>query len=203
MDVDSQMEEASAPRPSVVRDDIQDEESSMELMEQKLRKNVRGNSHAALQLAVDIPGLELDVPLCRMLPMLEVRKPLKTDINKLMSEFTSGYRRASACFYLSLKNFAMEEATVTDGHRATWSPLWRKEDEEFEARLRSDPRLEKYSDKFLYIWDGNHRHLAWMEAISTLHPNDPSFHLPVRSVMINATPQNCHSLLHAMTEWNK
>ena len=86
---------------------------------------------------------------------------------------------------------------------AKWFKLWRKEDEEFESRLKNDPALGKFSNKYFYIWNGNHRHLAWMEIINLLHKNDASFYVRVRSVVINVTQENCNMLLHAMTNWNK
>ena len=39
-----------------------------------------------------MPGIEIDVPLCRMIPMKDVREPLKTDIQKLKAEFSVGTR---------------------------------------------------------------------------------------------------------------
>jgi hypothetical protein len=179
------------------------EDGGLAEIEEKLRRAVRGNSHNAIQSALESPNCELDVPLCRMIPMKDVREPLKTDIQKLKAEFSRGYRRASACFYLSLRSFRMEEATVTETHRASWSDLWRKEDLEFEARLAKNPALEKYSNRFFYVWDGNHRHIAWMDVISALHKDDAIFHVPVRSVFINVSSENCNMLLHAMTDWNK
>ena len=179
------------------------EDGGLAEIEEKLRRAVRGNSHDAIQSALESPNCELDVPLCRMIPMKDVREPLKTDIQKLKAEFSRGYRWASACFYLSLRSFRMEEATVTGTHRASWSDLWRKEDLEFEARLAKNPALGKYSNRFFYVWDGNHRHIAWMDVISALHKDDAFFHVPVRSVFINVSSENCNMLLHAMTDWNK
>lgn len=175
----------------------------MAAMENLLRREVMGTSHLALQSAVDSPGMEIDVPLCRMIPMKDVREPLQYDIQKLKAEFTRGYRRASACFYLSLRSFRMEESYVTETDRASWSELWRQEDLEFEGRLLSTPGLEKFSNRFFYVWDGNHRHIAWTESINALHQQDAEFHVSVRSVIINVTPQNCNMMLHAMTDWNK
>ena len=182
---------------------FEQEEGGLAAMEEKLRQAVRGNSHAAIQQAMDYPGLEIDVPLCRMIPMTDVRDPLKTDIAKLKAEFAHGYRRASASFYLSLNSYSMEESVVTEEHRGRWSSLWREQDELFESRLKEDSRLEKFSNRFFYVWDGNHRHLAWMDIINSLHGDDPAFHVSVRSMIINVTPQNRNMLLHAMTDWNK
>lgn len=178
-------------------------DEALAVMEETLRNNVRGNSHVALMQAMDTLGLEFDVPLCRMIPMTDVRLPMKTDIQKLKAEFSRGYQRASACFYLAVKRFSMKEAFVTQVDGENWSPLWQKEDREFEEQLKNDPRLGKFFDRFFYVWDGNHGHIAWMDMINALHSTDASFHVPGRSVVLNVTPENCNMLLHAMTDWNK
>ena len=135
--------------------------------------------------------------------MKDVREPLKNDIHKLKAEFINGYKRASSCFYLSLTSYSLEESVVTEDARASWSPLWRKEDMEFEACLAAHPDLRKYSNMFFFIWDGNHRHIAWTDIIRSRHADDALFHVPVRSVIINVSSENRNMLLHAMTDWNK
>ncbi|KAG0606119.1 hypothetical protein M758_9G115400 [Ceratodon purpureus] len=198
MSCDQGMEEVRTPSTAMDCIDV-----GLAEMEDQLRKAVKGSSHVALQDVVDIPGMEIDVPLCRMIPMKDVREPLKTDIQKLKAEFSHGYKRGSSCFYLSLKSFRMEESSVTEADRSSWSDLWQKEDLEFEARLLSNPDLKKYSDRYFYVWDENHRHIAWSELINSLHKHDASFHVSARSIIINVTPANCNMLLHAMTDWNK
>jgi hypothetical protein len=66
------------------------EDGGLAEIEEKLRRAVRGNSHDAIQSALESPNCELDVPLCRMIPMKDVREPLKTDIQKLKAEFSRG-----------------------------------------------------------------------------------------------------------------
>ena len=48
--------------------------------EEELRKAVRSNSHAVLARAAETPISEIDIPLCQMVAMIEVRKPLEVDI---------------------------------------------------------------------------------------------------------------------------
>lgn len=197
-DLEVEMEEPEKSSPEAAHLD-----PGLDKTEEQLRRAVRGNSHTVLLEAVETPISELDIPLCRMIPMTDVRHPLKTDIQKLKSEFTGGYKRASACFYVSLSSFRMEEAIVTDEVRKGWSRLWRKEDEEFEGRLRGHPSLHKFSNHMFYVWDGNHRHIAWYDIINNIHKDDPEFHAPVKAVVLKVTPQNCNLVLHAMTDWNK
>ena len=178
-------------------------ENGLEEIEDKLRRALTGSSHLALEEAVDIPGIEIDMQLCTMISMKDVREPLKTNIQKLKAEFSCGYKRGSSCFYFSLRSFKMKESSMTEVQKASWSKLWRKGDLEFEARPLSNPDLKKCSNRYFYVWDGNHCHVAWSKMINTLHKYDASFHVSVRSVIINVTLANCNMLLHAMTNWNK
>ena len=88
---------------------------------EELRKAVRSNSHAILARAAETPISEIDIPLCRMIVMTDVRQPLEIDIQKLRSEFMMGYKRGGLVFYVALRNFNMEEGIVTNAMRKEWS----------------------------------------------------------------------------------
>lgn len=135
--------------------------------------------------------------------MPEVRIPLKSDVDKLKGEFVNGYRPGSACFYVALKNFALMEKDVASSERAAWSDLWKEEDRLFEEMMKTRPEYAAFSNKYFFVWDGNHRHYAWMELISQTHPTDWVFHQPVRAVIIDPLMETHHILLNAMTDWNK
>lgn len=171
--------------------------------EEELRKAVRSNSHAVLARAAEIPISEIDIPLCRMVAMTEVRKPLEVDIQKLRAEFTRGYRRGGPVFYVAVKSFEMEECFVTEEMRRGWSKLWQKADRDFERVLNSNPELARFSNRMFHVWDGNHRLLAWYPLIEWNHKYDPAFHVPVKSIMLSITDANRKEILHAMTDWNK
>ena len=79
---------------------------------QSLRKSIRGASYDVLQSSICGEAGELDIPLCRMVPMTAVRSPLCSDVEKLKAEFVMGYRPESACFYVSLKSFSLTEKHV-------------------------------------------------------------------------------------------
>lgn len=178
-------------------------ESGFESTAQALRKSLRGTHYDILQKA-HYPGVfELHIPLCRMLPMPEVRIPLKSDVDKLKGEFVNGYRPGSACFYVALKNFSLMEKDVASSERAAWSDLWKEEDRLFEEMMKTRPEYAAFSNKYFFVWDGNHRHYAWMEVISQTHPTDRVFHQPVRAVIIDPLMETRHILLNAMTDWNK
>ena len=79
---------------------------------QLLRKSIRGASYDVLQSSICGQASELDIPLCRMVPMTAVRSPLRSDVEKLKSKFVTGYRARPACFYVSLKSFSLSEKHV-------------------------------------------------------------------------------------------
>ena len=119
--------------------------------EEELRKAVRSNSHAILARAAEKPISEIDIPLCRMVVMTDVRQPLEVDIQKLWSEFIMGYKPGGPVFYVALRNFAMEEGFVTEELRKGWSKQWQKADREFESLLNTSPYLKKFSNHMFYV----------------------------------------------------
>lgn len=127
------------------------EDMGMAEIEDQHRKAVMGNSHVTLQSTLDMLETQIDVPLRKMIPMKDIRKPLKTDIHKLNAKYSRGYKTASSCFYLSLKSFRMEQFSVSEANIASWSELWRKEDEEFERRLSANLAFQKYSNNYFYV----------------------------------------------------
>ena len=103
--------------------------------------------------------------------MTAVRSPLHSDVEKLKAEFVTGYRPRSVCFYVSLKSFSLIKKHVQATDRESWSEQWQVEDRKFEELLSSRPEFAAFSNKFFFVWDGNHRYTAWCEVISELHPN--------------------------------
>lgn len=195
---DEEMEDVENVQPRATAVD-----PGLAVTEEELRKAVRSNSHAVLAKAAETPISELDIPLCRMIPMTDVRQPLEIDIQKLRSEFTSGYKRGGPCFYVATKSYSMEVTVVNDATRKGWSKLWQKADKDFESSLTGKPDLLKFSNRMFYVWDGNHRLKAWYPFIESNHKNDRAFHVPVKSIVLNVTEENRKEILHAMTDWNK
>ena len=170
---------------------------------EKLRKSLRSYSCALLGQHLESPVSELDIPLCRMVSMPSVRTPLDVDIQRLRAEFTEGYRRGNAAFIVSLSSVDLVEMEVTDDIRAEWTEMWQAEDDAFEERLQSNPELQSFSKKMFFVWDGNHRLRAWYPLINEMHPDDWTFHVPVRCTLVKVTRENKLKLLSAMRDVNK
>ena len=101
-----------------------------------------------------------------------------------------GYRPGSACFYVSLKSFSLVEKHVEPVDCESWFEQWQQEGQKFEALLSSRAEFVAFSNKFFFVWDGNHCHTAWCEVISELHLNDLSFHVLMRAVIIEPSMEN-------------
>ena len=144
-----------------------------------------------------------DIPLCRMLYMPLVRPTLATDIKRLEIEFTHGYRLGAPVFYVSTYNEKGEEWSMTDEDKSSWGPHWTSVNEEFEAKLNSNPYLQFLSGRMYYKFcDGNHRFKAWTSVIQRLHSTDRSWHFSVDSICLDAEDR-AGQLLNAMHDINK
>ena len=55
---------------------------------------------------------------------------------------------------------------------ANQSPCWIQENDAFKNCLKSDLDLVGLNGSMFFIYDGNHRLLAWKEVIETLHAED-------------------------------
>ena len=104
---------------------------------------------------------------------------------------------------MSLKSFSLVEKHVQLADHHSWSEKWQEHDRKFEALLNTRSELAAFSNKFFFVWDGSHRHTAWCKVISEFQPNEDSFHVPVRAVVIKPSMENRYILLNAMSDWNR
>ena len=110
-----------------------------------------------------------------------VRPTLRCDVVKLMGAFRYGYKPNSAAMYVSITNDQGENQMVSEEVKDQWDPCWVLENEAFEQRLKSDPDLQCLSGSMFFVYDGNHRLLAWKEVIETLHANDQQWYTKNRN----------------------
>ena len=162
------------------------------------------NSVQILQKAQALDGYlsQIEIPLCRMNSLQVVRPALVVDIEKMKADFIHGYRPGATVFYVSTTDFTGEERVITDSDRQSWDRQWRRRNQEFEDFFSLHPTLHSLSNKFFFIWDGNHRHQAWTEFISETCADNYSWHYRVRSIVLN-TKDDVASILTAMHDINK
>lgn len=111
--------------------------------------------------------LRVEIPLCRLRPTTWVRQAFEDDIQTVYEGFHIGNWGT---------NFWVTSAGNPGDFPDTDSPdlaRWSKVSEEFDIQLKSlctnDPEnkavYEKIIGKYVHVWDGNHRALAWMRHI--------------------------------------
>lgn len=143
----------------------------------------------------------LEIPLCRMIVMDEVRLVGEMDVQRLESEFMNGYRDGDRVLYVSLYNNFEKTMDVTEEEIARWSPHWQRVNEEFEKELMADVDLAQLRGKMFYVWDGNHRVSAWMRHITNCHDGELGWHKRVHCIILDPRGQVAN-LLNAMSDVN-
>jgi hypothetical protein len=180
------------------------DEALLKLNEDELHNLQKANSIQCIEGMRLSPkeASRFDIPLCQMLYMPLVRPTLAHDIKRLEAEFTHGYRPGTSVFYVSTTNENGVERLLKDVDTRNWGPHWTSVNDEFEAKLASNPRLKSLCGRMFFICDGNHRFMAWTGYIDRLHSNDPEWHFSVDSICLD-TKGKVALLLNAMHDINK
>jgi hypothetical protein len=143
-------------------------------MEYRIRHNLKKDSFSIVE-GMRIQPVEKSstrIPLCRLIHMPLVRPTLRSDVTKLMAAFQFGYRAGSATLYVSTTNESGENRFISAKDRREWGELWNAENDKFESLLRADKDLMSLSGCMFFVYDGNHRLLAWKECIESNHKDD-------------------------------
>ena len=119
-----------------------------------------------------------------MLAMPMVRPTLSTELSKLEQESVHGYREGSSVFYVTLTNEEGKTQEVTEANKASWGPIWRAKNEDFNSFLQSIPELASFKDLMFFVCDGNHRRQAWLNHIQRLHNTEETWHYSVDSILL-------------------
>ena len=144
------------------------------VMEYRIRHHLKKDSFSVVEGMRIQPAEKssMRIPLCRLIHMPLVRPTLRSDVTKLMSAFQFGYRAGSATLYVSTTNEAGDNRFISAKYRREWGELWNAENDKFESLLRADRDLMSLSGCMFFVYDGNHRLLAWKECIETDHKDD-------------------------------
>ena len=145
--------------------------------------------------------LRFSIPLCRLHCLPLVRPINEVDVTRLENEFVMGYREGDRALYVSPYNNLNEVLDVSDDIHNSWSSLWQRANEEFDAMLQNDPDLAHLSGKMFYVWEGNHRLLAWWRHINKHHSLDKDWHISVDRIVVD--PRHSTAVfLNAMNDIN-
>ena len=86
-----------------------------------------------------------------------------------------------------------ETTLVDDAIMSKWNPFWMEINKELEEQLVFNLALSILSDHMFYLWEDNHRTVAWMEAIQERFLNRKEKHVCVLSTIID--PQKVSKIL--------
>lgn len=143
------------------------------------------------------------IPLCRMFPYPRVRG-LRSDTSLLKIALEGEtYCPEKGIFIVSVVSPSGVTIPVTSEMRASWDAHWQTTDREFESELRSKKSLSFLSNKMFYVWEGNHRTVAWMELITEKYKDNKEWHLRVFSTVVDPTRLSEVSLLAGFLRMNE
>ena len=83
-----------------------------------------------------------------------------------------------------------------------WDPIWRQVNLEFEEELVLHPQFECLSQKMFFVWEGNHRTVAWQSAIQEMYSSNKDKHCRVLCTVIDATKVSEIALLTSLQRMN-
>ena len=144
----------------------------------------------------------LQILLYRMVPMPMVRPTLASDLDFLEHEFSKGYRDGAAVFYVTTTDEAGESSIFTKEEINKWDPLWKEQNDIFNASVDTEPELCFLKNLKFFVCDSNHRVIAWMRHIARKHLNDKDWHYAVDSIVLD-TKGRIELVMHVMHDINK
>jgi hypothetical protein len=133
-------------------------------MKYRIRHNLKKDSFLVVKGTKIHPveKISIKIPLCRLIHMPLVCPTLRSDVTKLMAAFQFGYRAGSTTLYVSTTNEYGDNRFICTKDRREWG----------ESFLRKDKDLMGLSGCMFFVYDGNHRLLAWKECIESDHKDD-------------------------------
>ncbi|MCO5590991.1 hypothetical protein L7F22_044967 [Adiantum nelumboides] len=89
-----------------------------------------------------------------------------------------------------------------DDFKNKWDAIWKDINDEFEQELSKSMQLKELSNDMFYVWDGNHKSVAWMEAIQEKFSNSKKKHCHVLFPIIDPTKVSEIALLSSLQRMN-
>lgn len=187
----------TAKHPSHLKD------KDMKFSEHEIRVCTTTDSVRAIKGILNKPEekCRFRIPLCRLKSYPKVRPVLEADVQKLQNEFTRGYREGDRVMYVSLFDEDSRDLLVSPEIVSTWDEHWVNANTRFEDDLCGDVDLHQFQGKMFYVYEGNHRLTAWMREIAEFHQDDPSWHMRVDCIVLDARGKN-GVLVNAMADVN-
>ena len=141
------------------------------------------------------------IPLCRWQYLPLQRHISEVNVHRLQNDFVMSYREGDRLLCVSAYNGEDAMSAVTENIRDSWSSHWRAANDSFEKYLAADKDLKVFSNKMFFVYEGNHRLSAWWRHINKHHGSDPTWHISVDYIVLDARKQN-GNLLNTMSDIN-
>ena len=137
-----------------------------------------------------------------MVPMPMVKLTLSCDLDYLEHEFSKGYKDEAIVFYVTTTDEARESLEFMEEEIEKWDPLWKEQNDIFNASVSSQPELRFLKNLKFYVCNGNHRLIMWMRYITKKHSKDKEWHYAVDSIVLD-TKARIELVMHIMHDINK
>ncbi|KAI5080347.1 hypothetical protein GOP47_0005826 [Adiantum capillus-veneris] len=105
-------------------------------------------------------------------------------------------------FIVSLWTCQREDSFVSDAIRDSWDPIWIYVNQNFENEVASRPELHILSERMFFVWEGNHRTIAWHAAIKEKFSMVKEKHCRVLCTVIDPTKVPEIALLASLQRMN-
>ena len=93
---------------------------------------------------------------------------LAADLIVMENQFSRGYEEGAHIFYVSISDEESKQVMFLEEEKEEWGSLWNEVNNEFNQCLQLGPLAYLVDYKF-FVYDGNHRRIAWMNHIQRLH----------------------------------
>jgi hypothetical protein len=120
----------------------------------------------------------------------------------LEQEFVHGYREGASVFYVIITDEEGRRHEVNEDVKASWDPIWKSKNDEFNDFLLSIPELASFKNLMFFVCDGNHRRQAWLNHIERLHKTEEVWHCSVDSILLD-TKGKIGLVMQVMHDINK
>lgn len=142
------------------------------------------------------------IPLCRLIPYAKVRG-LRDDVSDLKIAFVrEGYVPEKGAFIVSIWTRDKAVSIVDEAFKREWDPLWHEINEEFEAELMQKEHLQGLAGHMFYVWEGNHRTVAWLSSIKECFKETKVKHCRVLCTIIDPSKVSEIALLTSLQRMN-
>ena len=188
-DVPMAIERDANPSPTI---------TSFEQFQESLFSQLNIRKHLR---ARKLTPIRMNIPMCRLFPTTWVRQALESDIQTVCEGFHIGNWGTN--FWVTTSGNPGPYPSPNFSDRERWSTVSDKFDSDLRGLCVSDPEnrvvYERMIGRYVNVWDGNHRAIAWMRHIKD-NIGEP---IRVNCFVLNDTEKDQWWILNFMRDINE